>query len=34
MQDFIMTAITVVFFTLSVGYVYFCERIAGCAGAK
>lgn len=27
MQDFAMVAITALFFALSIGYVYFCERI-------
>lgn len=27
MQDFGFVVITIVFFALSIGYVYFCERI-------
>jgi len=27
MQDFIMIAITIAFFAVSIGYVYFCERV-------
>jgi len=27
MQDFIMVAITIAFFAVSIGYVYFCERV-------